>query len=531
MRLLLALLLLLVVAAPADAARLYTVGVTSSGLELRELDTGSRTLVREIQLAGSSSTSPPNRGLVLAPDGRRAYVAMGADTPMQVVDLADGSLLPAPPLAVADGALAMSADGMRLWSYYRGADGAYRLHATDTRTHAAALDVAVAGTPRSIAVSPDGGTVVIGGYGAGGFEVSAFDTATGELRGTTTTPGPVNDVAFTPDGATIVAVDIWNVSLLRTTTLQPIAPTIPIDGTDSATVSPDGRVVAIANSVHGKLHVRDTRTGAEVATVDGVVGEDPSFTADGRQVVVTERDGNPIEVIDAATWTKGPVLVPVNYAPRSSALAPDQVRPAFVATTAGLLTGLDAQPSQATAGVASYRWDFGDGRTLTTRGETAFHLFAAPGLFPVKLSVVDANGCARTIATGRGVACNVAPAAREDVSIRDFAAGPAGPAGQAGSAGPSGPSGAVGATGPAGPAGPAGRTGQRGKAAPAVKRKVAKTKPKKRKLSCRASATSRAARGDARARRQPRRRAAAPARASRGRGSSPSCRRATGGRS
>ena len=47
-------------------------------------------------------------------------------------------------------------------------------------------------------------------------------------------------------------------------------------------------------------------------------------------------------------------------------------------------------------GIASYRWDFGDGTTAT--GELVVHDFAAPGSYDVTLTVIDCQGAPRSLA-------------------------------------------------------------------------------------------------------------------------------------
>jgi gliding motility-associated-like protein len=47
------------------------------------------------------------------------------------------------------------------------------------------------------------------------------------------------------------------------------------------------------------------------------------------------------------------------------------------------------------AAIASWFWDFGDGTTSTSQNPT--HNYALKGLYPVKLKVVDANGCSDSI--------------------------------------------------------------------------------------------------------------------------------------
>ncbi len=68
---------------------------------------------------------------------------------------------------------------------------------------------------------------------------------------------------------------------------------------------------------------------------------------------------------------------------------------AFTSTLTGLTAGLNATGSSDPDGsIASYAWDFGDGSTGT--GATATHTYAAPGVYPVTLTVTDPAGAIST---------------------------------------------------------------------------------------------------------------------------------------
>jgi gliding motility-associated-like protein len=55
--------------------------------------------------------------------------------------------------------------------------------------------------------------------------------------------------------------------------------------------------------------------------------------------------------------------------------------------------------------VVSWKWDFGDGATLSQSG-TVNHLYAHPGLYTVRLTVQDASGCTSAAATQAQVTVN-----------------------------------------------------------------------------------------------------------------------------
>jgi PKD repeat protein len=84
---------------------------------------------------------------------------------------------------------------------------------------------------------------------------------------------------------------------------------------------------------------------------------------------------------------------------------------AFSATTDGLLAHLDGSASADSDGtVASYAWDFGDGKAGT--GATPDHTYAAAGSYQVQLTVTDDRGATGTITKTVTVAApNKAPTA------------------------------------------------------------------------------------------------------------------------
>jgi hypothetical protein len=120
--------------------------------------------------------------------------------------------------------------------------------------------------------------------------------------------------------------------------------------------------------------------------------------------------------------------------PIAIAVVPDQVTAAVSATTAGLAAGFDASGSTATAGIASYAWNFGDGATTTTTAASAIHLYANSGTYPVSVTPTDANGCGATTFTGQTAYCNHSGPAQTSVTAT-LASGPPGPPGPPGPAG------------------------------------------------------------------------------------------------
>ncbi|MEV4893702.1 PKD domain-containing protein [Nonomuraea sp. NPDC055795] len=99
----------------------------------------------------------------------------------------------------------------------------------------------------------------------------------------------------------------------------------------------------------------------------------------------------------------------------STAVLPDQGPVAGFAARigAGRSVAFDASASTDPDGrVARYRWDFGDGTSLTTADPRITHLYPRAGTFRATLVVTDNEGCSTVlISTGQAVLCNGTPAA------------------------------------------------------------------------------------------------------------------------
>jgi PKD repeat protein len=97
--------------------------------------------------------------------------------------------------------------------------------------------------------------------------------------------------------------------------------------------------------------------------------------------------------IDAQNWTARAmfVLTGVGTPPPPP---PNQPPSADFSASCNLLEctfdGTDSEDSDGT--IESYEWDFGDGNTDSTQGETATHPYGAPGPYTVKLKVTDDDG-------------------------------------------------------------------------------------------------------------------------------------------
>lgn len=107
-----------------------------------------------------------------------------------------------------------------------------------------------------------------------------------------------------------------------------------------------------------------------------------------------------------------------------TAIAPNVLPTArFTPTAQDLTVALDASASSDPDGtVRSLRWDLGDGTVIT--GWTPRHTYAAPGVYPVTLTVTDDRGGQHSVQQSvTAVAPNVAPTARLRAIVDDLRVG------------------------------------------------------------------------------------------------------------
>ncbi|GIJ57534.1 beta-propeller fold lactonase family protein [Virgisporangium aurantiacum] len=308
------------------------------------------------------------RGLALTPDGRYLYAGHGDPGPGRDTSVGaittfavnrDGSLTAVgAPIRVGRfcGAITVTPDGRRLYLVCQDTDGivGFAIGSTGQLTPLPGSPYPVADCPEGITTSPDGRFVYVASPGG------ACPTGEG--------PGAVSAFAAGSDGALTEL------------------PGSPIPAGDfpfpvGITTMPNGRFVFTS--------------GGDDSGLLGAFGVGTAGT-------LLPFADSPFE-----TGGEGPAY-------NSAAVLPNQGPVAAFATrVAGRSVTVDASGSTDPDGtVARYRWDFGDGTTLTTAGPRATHVYPRAGTFRVTLVVTDNEGCSTTlVATGQAVLCNGTAAA------------------------------------------------------------------------------------------------------------------------
>ena len=309
--------------------------------------------------ASASFPSPVNAGLVsvgslpegvaTSPDGRRVFVANGSDGTVSMVNINTRTVLSTTRVFTPGGSLirgiAISPDGRRIYTDYydtaSGVRGLAVLHGTTSAvlrniTLAAAQPTPAPGNPGGVAVSPDGGFVVVANNVDGGA-FYGLDAASGQIVATVAigTGSEPAGVAMSPDARTayllfsgsdtIEVFDIASRNVTATISLA-MAPT-------SLAVSPDGQRAYVTGASTDTVKVIDTSANQILTTWAGF--SSPSGIAvspDGSRIYVANRSANSVSVVRTADGILE-ASIPTGTEPMGIAIAPDGKR-AFVTNRA-----------------------------------------------------------------------------------------------------------------------------------------------------------------------------------------------------
>ena len=293
--------------------------------------------------------------------------------------------------------------------------------------------------PVELAITPDGSTAYVL---TAGSTLTPIDLATMTPRAAIALAHPGQAIEITPDGALALVAETGFVQVVDLASGTPEAPVAVTDQSlGDIAIAPDGVMAyvesqsdwtdgpvgwptkyahiypfTIASRTAGAalsatefpLGISKLAVNGDSARLFGVVPCAGSMCPFGfvidRSTTVPERGGTLYD------GTAGPTI----NSPVTMVLAPSPAA-SFTATpghTNGV-TSFDAVASNNDGGsITGYRWEFGDGSTMTTNAASATHVYYVPGTYTVKLTTTNAGGCAsRFVYTGQSAACNGSPTA------------------------------------------------------------------------------------------------------------------------
>jgi YVTN family beta-propeller protein len=188
----------------------------------------------------------------------------------------------------------------------------------------------------------------------------------------------------------------------------------------------------VANFGDDDVSVIDTATNT-LAGPDIAVGNTPqaiAITPDGSTAYVANSSDDGVSVIDTATNTPAGFDIAVG-GPSAVAIVPNQSPVAELAAdppaaSVGDPVAFDASGSSDDEGIASYRFDFGDGSFAEAPSPTTrTHAYTDPGTYDATVTVDDGEGCPGFVFTGQTASCNgLSEATSDAVQVQVAEPGP-----------------------------------------------------------------------------------------------------------
>ena len=451
----------LIVPATAAAERgVYATNAADGTVSAFDADAATGTL-SPVPAATKPTGSDP-RAVVLTPSGRSLYVADSGDgTISGYAVAADGSLsaLPGSPYAAGPGASGLSAttDGRYLYAandgagtisgYAIGADGSLAsVPGSPFASIPGAHGIASSPSAKLLYATSESGPVNLAGY-AIGADGSLSPIGAALPAGGSQLEQPV----FRPDGGVLYVADfagraVYAYAVAAGGALSPVAgsPFAVADGPyGSLAMAPDGghlyvpayNGAAIVSyplaASSGALGAPDasaatgpTPTGSAVSPngaflYSSGLGRDPNVSgfAIGADASLAPVAGSPF-----ASGGSGGDFASLAITPNQPPQAAFNVFPA--SPDVKERTTFQASASSDPDGkVATWLWDFGDGKTKIQDDPKVRHNYDEPGAYTVTLAVIDDEGCSvQVVYTGQTALCNGSAAkavATQTVQVAD----------------------------------------------------------------------------------------------------------------
>ena len=308
-------ILVLALGIPVGRARAQRVLASNEG-------SGTVSVIEGTTVVATIPVGNRPRGLVVARDGNHAYVALGKDDAVAVIDIAARQVIDRIPVGSDPEQVAISPDGRTVYVSNEALDSAT---AVAVDGHAQRFRVPVGKEPEGVSVIASGAKVYV--TGESDASVTVLDALTGRRLGVMHVAKRPRFMTFAPhgdwglvsteDGGTVHVVDVRRDSVLANIVIG--------DRTTKPTgiaISADGRWAYLANGRANAVSVLDLNDRKVVASVP--VGERPwgvALTADGSTLYVASGRSNAISVVSTATRAVTKTIV-VGERPYTVAIAP-----------------------------------------------------------------------------------------------------------------------------------------------------------------------------------------------------------------
>ena len=291
-------------------------------------------------------------GLVVTPDGRKAYVSSDGASTVSVIDTGADRVVTSIEVGANPHGLAVSGDGGRVlvmgW-------GSNRAVVVDTATDRVIGEVPVA-QPHNGTLSHDGRTAWVASQQQGATALVRLDLTAWKETGRVPLDKTPRGLELSPDGKRVffTLAGVNAIQVLDTATSQIVAQ-IPVGASPHyAPFTPDGRWALAVVQGPGELSILDTASNTVAGTV--AVGKAPHWStssSDGRTAYVTNEVSNDVSVVDLASRTVTATIA-VGNSPRKIAV---QAAPGAASTSAAPMRAIAApagKDKSVTLGGVSY---------------------------------------------------------------------------------------------------------------------------------------------------------------------------------
>jgi YVTN family beta-propeller protein len=353
-------------------------------------------------------------GIAITPDSSRAYVTNFLAGNVSVINTQANAVVGAQiALPSSPNLIAITPDGSHAYVTNQFPPSVSVL---DTQINAVVgAPIPVGSVPIGVAITPDGGRAYVANSGSA--NVSVIDTQTNSVVGS---PIPVGadptTIAMSPNGnrayvARAPTPSPGAVAVIDTQTNTVVGGQIPVGlNPTGIAITPDGSRAYTANYYSNNVSVINLQTNTIIGSPIAV-GPNPesiAITPDGSRAYVTNNGSNSVSAIDTQTNTVVGAPIVVGTSPGRLAITPNQPPKASIhAPAKGLKATLKAGGSSDPDGqIATYSFDFGDGKSAQTITPTAKHTYKKVALFTASLTVSDGEGCPGSLFTGQTAYCN-----------------------------------------------------------------------------------------------------------------------------